>query len=182
MLETKLNLRNGISVILRKLQKEDLDDIWTIFNQVVQEKKYIPVINPVTSRFEKENWYYRQKEEDNVVVVSEVDQVVVGQCMIEHIGWDAAAHVGELGIILTPSFRNMGIGRLLIEAALKGALEKGFEKVVLSCFHTNIRALSLYKSMGFRKLGVRDQQFRLDGKNYDEILMELFIKEYKFEE
>ena len=182
MILTKKNLRNGVSVTIRPLQKEDLDDIWTIFNQVVQEKKYIPVINPVTSRFEKENWYYRQKEEDNVVVVSEVNQSVVGQCMIEHIGWDAAAHVGELGIILSPSYRNLGIGRLLVDAAVKGAREKGFEKIVLSCFHTNTRALNLYQSMGFKKIGTRDEQFKLDGKIFDEVLMELFLREYKLEE
>lgn len=182
MLPKTKTLKSGTTTIIRYISKEDLDDIWDIFNQIVQEKKYIPVINPVTTRFEKENWYYRQKEEDNVVVVSEINNTVVGQCMIEHIGWDAANHVGELGIIIAPAYRNIGIGRILIQEALNAAREKPFEKVSLSCFHTNIRALTLYKNMGFQRVGYRHQQFKLDGTFYDEILMELWIKDCTFDE
>jgi RimJ/RimL family protein N-acetyltransferase len=168
-------LKNGTSAIFRPLEKGDLDHIWTIFNQVVAEMRYIPVINPVTSRFEKENWYFRQIEEDNVVIVSEIDDKVIGQCMIEHIGWDAAIHVGELGIIISPDYRNIGVGQNLIQEALLAAPEKGFEKVTLSCFHTNTNALNVYKKMGFIQTGSRKNQFKLNSTYYDEILMEISI-------
>jgi len=173
-------LKNGTSAIFRFFSRDDLDDIWNIFNKVVQEGKYIPVINPVTSRFEKENWYFRQKEEDNIVVVAEIDKHVVGQCMIEHIGWDAAYHVGELGIIIAPEYRNIGIGQILIQESLIAAQDKPFEKIILSCFHTNLRALNLYKKLGFQEVGYRDQQFKLNGTFYDEVLMELWLKDVNF--
>jgi len=178
MLPKMIPLKNGMKAVLRHLRKEDLDDIWTIFNIVVAEKKFIPVVNPVTSRFEKENWYFREKDEDNIVIVSETeDGHVVGQCMIEHVGWDAAYHVGDLGIIISPEYRDLGLGKSLIEEALNVAEEKGFEKVCLSVFHTNTRAISLYEKMGFRKVGYRDRQFKLDGNYYDEILMDMSITE-----
>lgn len=178
-LAIKKKLKSGATAIFRLFSKEDLDDIWQVFNQVVNECKYIPVINPVTSRFEKENWYFRQKEEDNIVVVSEIDGKVIGQCMIEHIGWDAAYHVGELGIIISPDYRNLGIGLYLIQEALNVAHKKPFEKIILSCFHTNLRALTLYKKLGFQEVGYREQQFKLNGTFYDEVLMELWLKDFK---
>jgi len=179
LLPRTINLRNGDSIILRQLSKEDLDDIWNIFNEVVEEKQYIPVINPVTSRFEKENWYFHQKDEDNIVIVAETENYIVGQCMIEHTCWDAASHVGELGIIISGKYRNIGLGEYLILEALKAAQDKAFEKVCLSCFHTNIRALNLYKRIGFRKVGLRERQFKIDGRIFDEILMELWLTDLK---
>jgi len=175
LLPKTIKLKNNQSAILRQLEKGDLDDIWSIFNKVVSEMQYIPVVNPVTSRFEKENWYFRQIEENNVVIVSEINEHVVGQCMIEHIGWDAAIHVGELGIIISPNYRNIGIGKNLIQEALAAALSKRFEKVILSCFHTNSNALYLYKKMGFEQTGYRKNQFKLNGTYYDEILMEVVL-------
>ncbi len=173
MLPRTAKLKNGNTALFRHLNKKDLDDIWQIFNQVVSELKYIPVINPVTSRFEKENWYYRQIDEENIVVVSIIDEHVVGQCMIEHIGWDAAMHVGELGIIVAPFYRNVGVGKCLIQEALLAAKEKLFEKIILSCFHTNDHALRLYKKLGFNEVGCRKRQFKLNDNYYDEILMEI---------
>ncbi|MFX1293847.1 MAG: GNAT family N-acetyltransferase [Promethearchaeota archaeon] len=182
MLPKTIKLKKGNIVTFRYLRKEDLDDMWEIFNQVVAEMMYIPVINPVTSQFEKENWYFRQQEENNIVIVSELDNHVVGHCMIEHIGWDAAFHVGTLGIIVAPLYRKIGIGKKLIQEALNAADEKFFEKIVLSCFHTNIHAFNLYKKLGFKEVGYRKQQFKLDGTYYDEILMELWLKDIKYEE
>lgn len=52
------------------------------------------------------------------------------------------------------------------------------EKIILSCFSNNERALHLYERMGFRVVGVRKQQFYMDGGYYDEVMMELFIDEY----
>lgn len=174
MLPKIISLKNETKAVIRLLRKEDLDDIWTVFNIVVAEKKFIPVVNPVTSRFERENWYFRQKEDDNIVLVSEgEDGHVVGQCMIEHVGWDAAYHIGDLGIIVAPEYRDIGLGRFLIDEAVNVARERGFEKICLSVFHSNARAISLYKKMGFRKVGYREHQFKLDGDYYDEILMDL---------
>jgi ribosomal protein S18 acetylase RimI-like enzyme len=182
LLPKTINLRNGTSIILRHLSKEDLNDIWNIFNEVVEEKQFIPVINPVTSRFEKENWYFRQKDEDNIVVVAEIDNHIVGQCMIEHTYWDASAHVGDLGIIIAAHYRNFGLGQYLIQEALKVARDKAFEKICLSCFHTNIRALNLYKRIGFQKVGLRERQFKMDGKIFDEVLMELWLKDLNLDD
>jgi len=177
LLPKTILLKNGKKAIIRYLRKEDLDDIWAVFNMVVAEKRFIPVVNPVTSRFEKENWYFRQKEDDNIVVVSEMeDGHVVGQCMIEHVGWDAAFHIGELGIIVSPAYRETGVGTALIEEALNAAQDQPFEKICLSVFHTNTRAVNLYLKLGFQKVGYRGRQYKLNGTYYDEILMDLLLK------
>jgi RimJ/RimL family protein N-acetyltransferase len=49
------------------------------------------------------------------------------------------------------------------------------EKIILSCFSDNKRALYLYKKLGFKIIGTRKNQFYMDSTYYDEILMELWI-------
>ena len=52
------------------------------------------------------------------------------------------------------------------------------EKLVLSCFSTNERAIHLYKKFGFKVIGIRKKQFYMDSTYYDEILMDLWIDDY----
>ena len=100
----------------------------------------------------------------------------LGQITIEsNFEWDGMDHVGSLGILVHPSYRNMGVGQALIEAALPEALERGKKKIILSVFDTNPRAIALYKKMDFEIVGSRKGQFLVDGKYVDEVLMEKWL-------
>jgi len=52
------------------------------------------------------------------------------------------------------------------------------EKIILSSFLNNERALNLYQKIGFKKIGIRKNQFYMENKYFDEILMDLWIDEY----
>ncbi|MFX1260155.1 MAG: GNAT family N-acetyltransferase, partial [Promethearchaeota archaeon] len=104
---------------------------------------------------------------------------IIGQCEISNSDWDAAAHVGILGIIVKKKYRDMGIGRELIKIAIKESKKlNNKEKIILSCFSTNERAIYLYKKLGFKIVGTRKNQFYMDSTYYDEILMELWIDDF----
>ena len=50
-------LKNGKEIYLRLIEKDDLEGIWNNFNQVVEEKIYLPVYTPVLNKWEKNSWY-----------------------------------------------------------------------------------------------------------------------------
>ena len=179
-----IELHNGEKIILRPLKKSDVNGVWKNFNEVIDEGIYLPVIIPVESQLEKDSWYRDIKEENQICIVAEkpdstLSNKIIGQCEIRNSEWDAALHVGILGIILRKKFRDLGIGRHLIDTAIR-AFKKlnNKEKIILSCFSSNQRALYLYKNMGFTVIGVRKKQFYMDSKYYDEVLMELWIDDY----
>ncbi|NVM02529.1 MAG: GNAT family N-acetyltransferase [Candidatus Helarchaeota archaeon] len=60
--------------------------------------------------------------------------------------------------------------------ALREAKLKGFEKVNLSVFHTNTNAIKLYKKLGFKIVGTRKRQFKIEKHYFDEVLMDYFIE------
>ncbi len=184
-MKVKFKLSNGEEIIIRNVRRADIDAVWRNFNEVVNNKDSpYPIFFPVEAQFEKESWYNTLKREDELCIVAENTSLkkpmnVIGQCEVTNIEWDAAKHVGNLGIIVLSEYRDMGIGYQLLDAAIKESYyKKEKEKIILSCFSSNQRALHLYKKRGFQEIGVRKNQFKIDGRYYDEVLMELFINDY----
>ena len=179
-----LKLDSGEKITIRHVKKSDIEGIWINFNQVVEEGIYLPVLTPVKSAFEKEAWYRNLKKEKELCIVADSSKKkspknIVGQCEITNLEWEGGAHVGVLGIIIQENYRDKGIGRALIDMALKQSKKlNNKEKIILSCFTTNERAIALYQKMGFRVVGIRKKQFYMDTQYLDEMLMELFIDEY----
>jgi len=173
-----------IKLILRHLKKSDKEGIWSNFNQVIDEGIYLPVFTPVLSNIEKNSWYENVKKEHEICIVAENPDFktpynIIGQCEISNLDWDAASHIGSLGIIVNQKYRDLGIGRYLIDLAIRESKKlNNKEKIILSCFATNKRALKLYKNMGFKIVGVRKKQYYMNSTYYDEVIMEIFTEEY----
>ncbi|MFX0019268.1 MAG: GNAT family N-acetyltransferase [Promethearchaeota archaeon] len=177
-------LKTGEKITIRHINESDINGIWNNFNQVVEEGIYIPVLFPVRSEFEKNSWFKTIKNENEICIVAIQPKIkspydVLGMCEISNLEWDAAAHVGSLGVIVQKKYRDMGIGFSLIDTAIRESKRVNHkEKIVLSCFSNNKRAIYLYKKIGFQIIGTRKRQFCMDSKYYDEILMDLWIDDY----
>ncbi len=176
-----LKLKTGEKIFIRHINELDIDGVWNNFNAVVEEGIYLPVLFPVKSRFEKQSWYNNIKKEREICIVAvhpklEIPYNILGQCEISSLDWDAATHVGSLGVIVQKKYRDLGIGFHIIDMAIREFKNlNNKEKIILSCFSDNKRALYLYKKLGFKIIGTRKNQFYMDSTYYDEILMELWI-------
>ncbi|MEO6325714.1 MAG: GNAT family protein [Thermoanaerobaculia bacterium] len=87
-------------------------------------------------------------------------------------------HVVELGIAVHPESRRMGVGRVLLEAAIAHATaQPQLEKIVLRVFAENEPAISLYRSAGFIEEGRQRSQYLFrDGTRHDAIWMAKFLR------
>jgi len=77
-------------------------------------------------------------------------------------------------IAVDPPWRRRGVGRLLLEESLKRVRELGGREVVLEVRKGNRPALSLYRSVGFKVVGMRPRHYE-DGE--DAWVMRLKIQE-----
>ncbi len=178
-----VKLRNEEKILIRHVIESDIDGVWNNFNEVVDEKIYLPVLFPVRSKFEKQSWFHNIQKEREICIVAihptmATPYNILGQCEISNLEWDAATHVGSLGIIVQKKFRDLGIGFNLIDIAIRESKRLNKEKIILSTFLDNERALYLYKKIGFKTAGIRKKQFYIDTNYYDEVLMELWIDDY----
>jgi ribosomal protein S18 acetylase RimI-like enzyme len=179
-LEEKRKLKDGRTVILRHFEARDINGIWNNFAAVIDEEIYLPIFTKVDSDSERRSWYHEFLVMGQICLVAEdplakKGEHVVGQCTIEHPEWDAAKHVGILGIIVRSDFRDSGVGAFLIEFAKQEARKIGKAKLNLSVFPTNERGIHLYKKLGFVEVGRRPKQFLLNGEYVDELLMDCFL-------
>jgi len=179
-----LELKTGETIIFRHLTKPDIIGVWNNFNEVIEEGLYLPVFFPVRSQLEKDSWYHDIKKENETCIVAENPDLkpphnIIGQCEISNSNWDAAAHVGTLGIIVKEKYRNLTVGRTLIDLAIRESKRlNNKKKILLSSFSTNERAIHIFTTLGFKVIGVRKKQFLMDSNYIDEVLMELWIDDY----
>ena len=180
MNKREVKLKNGKIIHLRHIQRQDVDCIWKIYNQVVDEGIYLPTFERVESMLEKLSWYNNLIEQENLCLVAvdpnlEINKNIVGQCTIENLDWETARHVATLGILIEKNYRNLGLGRKLIEYSIQEAKKISKKKLILTTLATNEYAIRLYKSIGFKEVGRYSKQYLMNDKYIDEILMEIFL-------
>jgi RimJ/RimL family protein N-acetyltransferase len=83
---------------------------------------------------------------------------VVGHIEVARTG----AHAGRLArVLLDPSRRGQGLGRSMVEAALREARAAGMRRFDLRVFTDNPAAIRASEAAGFRDAGPHDPQGRL---------------------
>jgi len=76
------------------------------------------------------------------------------------------------GVHVAPTFRKLGIGRQLVSQALDYAFATlGVRQVNLGVNKSNLQAIALYETLGFKTFGVEEDFLLVDGVLHDEVLM-----------
>jgi ribosomal protein S18 acetylase RimI-like enzyme len=75
------------------------------------------------------------------------------------------------GLAVDPARRGAGIGRALVDAAVRVARARGARRLTLRVLGPNGAARALYDAAGFVVEGVLRQEFLLDGHYVDDVLM-----------
>jgi [ribosomal protein S18]-alanine N-acetyltransferase len=89
-------------------------------------------------------------------LVAEVDREVMGHGVL---WW--TADEGELAnLAVHPAVRGTGVAGALLDALLRRGGDAGLERIFLEVRRSNEVALHLYRSRGFREVGVRRDYYR----------------------
>ena len=106
-------------------------------------------------------------------LVAELDGNVVGYVRLKAATrLPENAHVIQVqGLAVHPSARRRGIAAMLLTAAIQRLRERGTRKLTLRVLSTNTAALALYERLGFVREGVLRDEFIINGRYVDDILM-----------
>ena len=106
---------------------------------------------------------------------------LVAETESEPVGWlrfghptplPASAHVWVVqGLAVTPRHQGHGVARTLLHELLARAQSNGIRKIGLRVLSTNEPARTLYASCGFVVEGVLADEFLIDGRFVDDVLM-----------
>ncbi|KKI88842.1 hypothetical protein WQ54_29210 [Bacillus sp. SA1-12] len=84
-------------------------------------------------------------------------------------------HVMEIDLAVDPDYQGKGIGRKLLETYMQLAIEKGIYKLSLRVLATNADAIQFYKKCGFIEQGRLINEFYIDGRFVDDLLMYILL-------
>lgn len=112
-----------------------------------------------------------RRHADAAVFVAVDGDRLVGRLSLARDPHPASAHVADLGLMVSASHRRRGIGRALLDAAVKWARMVGVGKLELHVFPWNEPAIRLYERYGFEREGLRRGHYLRDGVAVDAILM-----------
>ena len=162
-------------VTIRRATPDDAEAISTIWEVVCAERVYTAVNRAFTPQQERD--YIVSLSDREGIFLAEVDGRVAGFQSLDL--WakytDSFDHVGVMGTVILPGWRQKGIGRRLAEHTLTFARANDYEKIVIYVRAGNAKAQSFYRSLGFAPKGVLARQVKIDGQYEDEVFMELFL-------
>lgn len=159
---------------IREATESDLPSILQIYNQGIEDRIATLEAESKDGAYMKE-WLDKHQGRFSVLVV-EINGIIVGWASINQYSTRCAYDgVGDLSVYIHREHRGKGIGsRLLHEIEVIGK-EKQFYKFVLFTFPFNTLGQGLYRKLGYREVGVFQNQGILDGKYIDVMAMEKLL-------
>ncbi|SDO55497.1 Acetyltransferase (GNAT) family protein [Streptococcus equinus] len=166
-------------VIVREALASDARDILTFCQQIGSESDNLSYgqegLGISVSDEEKLLTKVHEDERSYFLVAKEADELV-GTC--NYCGFRKArlAHRAEIGIAVKKDYWNQGIGRKLLTRLIALAKQSGLKVLSLEVRSDNSRAIHLYESLGFQKIGTFKHFMEINGKAVDFDIMELFLE------
>jgi ribosomal protein S18 acetylase RimI-like enzyme len=177
-------LKETEEFVVRGIKFEDFRDIVDAYYSYYSEIKENPelgitLLREMPSIGSEVDWFrdlYKGVLDGNrIAFVAEADGKAIGICEIaRNRPGSEEDHVGRLGIAVRKEYRSKGVGKRLMEEALRQASGK-FEIVILEVFENNTVATRLYGKMGFREYGFLEGAIKRNGKSIGHRLMYLRI-------
>lgn len=122
------------------------------------------------------------RESDNsVFLVAEAGRKIVGALTCGGGTLLADRHMTALGVYVTKSWRDQGVGNALLAKSLEWAKASAVvERVELEVYARNVRAIHLYEKYGFEHEGRKRRLYYQDGEPMDMLMMALLLEKKSY--
>lgn len=173
-----------IKIKIRKGNEGDVQEITRIWNEGIRSRLATLDQDEKTAE-DRLNWIRSKNDKYPLWVVYDVNKensqnrengTLLGFISLNQFNARKAYdNVVDFSLYVSSDSKRLGIGRRLLEFAIHEAQVLGYHKLVLAGLVRNSAATCLYKSVGFREVGIYLEQGTVDGQLTDVILMEKIL-------
>lgn len=168
-------LKNNEECVIRNAVASDAEAVYDNFNLTHIETDFLlSYLDENSFGIEGERQFLidRENSENEIELCAIVSGRIVGTAGIEAVGKkDKLKHRAEFGIGIEEASWGLGIGRTLTLACIECARAAGYSQLELDVVAENVRAVSLYKSMGFSEYGRNPRGFRSRNTGWQELIL-----------
>lgn len=156
IIEESITKINGHELLLRNAIEEDAEMLLEYLKTTCAETRFL-VKEPeeITLTLEEERHFINSQNTANfnLMLLGFLDGEYVGNCSLMGNGPCRYQHRVNMGIALYQKYMGMGVGKTMIKKLINFAKEKGIEQIELEVVADNVKAITLYKKMGFEIFG-----------------------------
>jgi L-amino acid N-acyltransferase YncA len=163
-----------MNILIREANEVDIHSILEIYNQGIHDR--IATLETEEKDYSyMEEWFEKHSGRYQVIVAEMAGQIVGWASLNQYNNRCAYDGVADISVYISRDYRGKGVGKKLLVELESTAKENGFHKMVLFTFPFNQLGQGLYKKMGFREVGVFQNQGILDGNYVDVMAMEKLL-------
>jgi L-amino acid N-acyltransferase YncA len=168
-------LRDGTNVRLKAMTESDREGLYQLFAGIPEEDRKL-LKHDVTKREVIDAWIENIDYARVFPLLAEVDGKIVADATLHRRGSGWMRHVGEVRIVVDPSYRRKGLGSHLLEELILLAADLGLEKLVAELVAEERAAILAFQRFNFAQVAVlpglvKDQA----GTHHDLVVMVLNV-------
>ncbi|MFC1706825.1 GNAT family N-acetyltransferase [Planctomycetota bacterium] len=171
-------LKDGTTVLLRELDKEDVERSLRFFSALPQEdRRYLRV--DVTNREVVERRLQQAVTGEVHRVVAVLEDEIVADGALEIAGDRWHGHMGEIRVIVARKYQRLRLGALLMQELFRVAEHRQVEKVVVKLLGPQMAARKICDRLGFHvDATLADYAKDSEGKLQDLVIMSCTLDEW----
>ena len=160
------------AAIVRPATREDLDEVVQHTWAVAAEGRWIGTEVPFDREARRGMLDRLSSGVSSALLVADTS-AAGGPGVVGHISIDIAPYgVADIGMLIVAGWRGLGLGTVMLDAAIRWATEAGAHKMALEVWPHNSAALELYRRAGFIEEGRKLRHYRRrNGEVWNAVLM-----------
>lgn len=170
-----VQLKDGREAVLRTPKIDDAAQMLDYLRTTSTETEFVIRYPDECNDTEEEESAFLQKIIDsplNMMIACEIGGKIVGNCQLMLHGRLKTRHRAGVAIALTREYWGLGIGTIMFEEMIRIAKSHDIQQIELEVIEGNVRAMGLYRKMGFEIVAEKPDAIRLkDGTMLKEFLM-----------
>lgn len=162
----------GKRVTLRLMEAGDGDAVLA-FARALPDHDLLFLRRDITQPEQVETWVQRiETGVTTSLLVLDGDDSIAGYATVDRNDLPWSQHVAELRVLVGPTLRGRGIGRLLTEEAFRIALGMGVDKIIGQMTVDQHEAIAVFRSLGFQPEALlRDHVKDRAGEKHDLVIL-----------
>lgn len=172
-------LKNGMSIKITRAKLDDAQKTIDYMNFVAGESDQFAFSKNEFKRTLKEEEIFikwLRMQNTSAMFVGKIDGEIVTIGNISSEQRRRVSHHSEIAVSVKKEFSSQGIGKLMIEEMINFAKATNETEILrLVVKEDNDIAIKLYETFGFKEYGRFEKYYKIDGKYFDQILMNLYL-------